>query len=140
MSFSYDVTLSSSRDKLRFLIADTVNTAKSPAVYANEELTGLLDGIESNLFQAAAVALRARAAGFVDKAISYSVGTGGTRGALSVDRRGILKDIMALAATFEARALATPDEAFDRLDFNIGADGRDLSNYQGFTTLRDELI
>lgn len=141
LSFTYDSSLGSSKDKLRFLISDTVNTAKSPAVFADEELSGLLNGIESNLFMAAAVALRSRAASFVDKAISYSVGTGtGRGGALSVDRRGILRDIMALAATFDARALSTPDEAFDRLDFNIGADGRDLSNYQGFTTLIDQLI
>ena len=91
LSFSYNSTLSSSRDKLRFLIADTVNTVKSPAVYADEELTGLLDGIESNLYQAAAMALRSRAASFVDKAISHSVGVGGARAILSVDRRGILK-------------------------------------------------
>lgn len=118
---------------------DTTNTAKSPAVFADEELSGLLSGIESNIFKAAAVALRSRAASFVDKAISYSVGAD-VRGALSIDRRGILREIIALAATFEAKALSIPDEAFDRFDFNIGADGRDLSNYQGFTTFIDQWI
>ena len=136
MSFSYDTSLSASKDQLRFLLADTVNTATSPAIFQDEELTGLLNNVEAGLYQAAAVALRSRAASFIDKAIKYSVGAD-IRGSLSVDRKGLMKEIMALAKTFEDIAMAQPYEVFDRADFNVNWLGEDVSNYQGYTDTLD---
>ena len=127
MAFTYSTTLSADRDKLRFLIADIDS---SNITYQDAELDGVLN-MDSNVFRAAAIALRARASSFIEKAIQYSIGAD-VRGALSVDRREIIKNFNLLITSYEARA-ETPDEAFDRFDFNIDVFGRDRSHYQGRT-------
>ena len=127
MAFTYSTTLSLDRDKLRFLIADSDS---SNIIYQDAELDGVLS-MDSNIFRAAAIALRARASSFIEKAIQYSIGAD-IRGALSVDRREIIKNFNLLITSYEARA-ETPDEAFDRFDFNIDMFGRDRSHYQGRT-------
>lgn len=128
MAFSYNNSLSSDRDKVRFLISDTDS---SNTIYQDSELDGVL-GIEGNIFRAAAIALRARAASFIEKAIRYSIGAEGRGGSLSVDRREIIRNFNLLIESYEARA-ETPDEAFDRFDFNVDVFGRDASHYQGKT-------
>lgn len=127
MAFSYNNSLSTDRDKLRFLIADVTS---SSAIYQDSELDGVLS-MESNLFRAAAIALRARAASFIEKAIQYSIGAE-IRGQLSVDRREIIRNFNLLIQSYETRA-ETPDEAWDRFDFNVDVFGRDASHYQGKT-------
>ena len=127
MAFTYSTTLAADRDRLRFLIADIDS---SNITYQDAELDGVLS-MDSNVFRAAAIALRARASSFIEKAIQYSIGAD-VRGALSVDRREIIKNFNLLIASYEARA-ETPDEAFDRFDFNIDVFGRDRSHYQGRT-------
>lgn len=127
MAFSYSTTLSADRDKLRFLISDVDSTN---IIYQDAELDGVLS-MDSNIFRAAAIALRARAASFIEKAIQYSIGAD-VRGQLSVDRREIIRNFNLLIASYEARA-EVPDEAFDRFDFNIDVFGQDRSHYQGRT-------
>lgn len=127
MAVTYNNSLSSDRDTLRFLIADTDTSA---GIYQDSELDKVLS-LDSNLFRAAAIALRARAASFIEKAIQFVVGAS-TRGGLSVDRREIIKNFNLLIQSYEARA-ETPDEAWDRFDFNVDAFGRDASHYQGKT-------
>ena len=127
MAFTYSTTLAADRDRLRFLIADIDS---SNITYQDAELDGVLS-MDSNVFRAAAIALRARASSFIEKAIQYSIGAD-IRGALSVDRREIIKNFNLLITSYEARA-ETPDEAFDRFDFNIDMFGRDRSHYQGRT-------
>ena len=127
MAFTYSTTLAADRDRLRFLIADIDS---SNITYQDAELDGVLS-MDSNVFRAAAIALRARASSFIEKAIQYSIGAD-VRGALSVDRREIIKNFNLLITSYEARA-ETPDEAFDRFDFNIDVFGRDRSHYQGRT-------
>lgn len=126
MAFSYNNSLSSDRDRVRFLISDTDSTN---VIYQDSELDGVL-GIDSNFFRAAAVALRARATSFIEKAILYSVGAGGRSSILSVDRREIIRNFNLLIESYEARA-ETPAEGFDRFDFNTDIFGRDRSRYQG---------
>lgn len=127
MSFSYDISLGATRDKLRLLIDDRDG---SNIIYENEELDGIL-GEEANLYRAAALALRGRAASFVAKTISYTIG-GETRGVLSIDRKKIYEAILTLAQSYEDRALSTPVEYFDRAEFDVDSIGNNNSNYQGF--------
>lgn len=129
MAFSYDDSLGTSLGQLRFLISDTDS---SNAIYNDAELNGVL-GMEPNIFRAAALALRSRLTNFITKAIRYSLGTE-VRGSLSIDRRRIVDNFEKAIVSFEHRALSTPDEVFDRLDFNIDQFGRDVSNYQGDNT------
>lgn len=127
MAFSYNNSLSSDRDKLRFFISDVTSGS---AIYQDSELDGVLS-MDSNVFRAAAIALRARAASFIEKAIQYSIGAE-IKGQLSVDRREIIRNFNLLIASYEARA-ETPDETWDRFDFNVDIFGRDASHYQGKT-------
>lgn len=127
MAFTYSTTLAADRDRLRFLISDVDS---GNIIYQDAELDGVLS-MDSNVFRAAAIALRARASSFIEKAIQFSIGAD-VKAALSVDRREIIKNFNLLIASYEARA-ETPDEAFDRFDFNIDKFGRDRSHYQGRT-------
>lgn len=127
MAFTYNDSLSGDRDKVRLLIGDFT---AATAIFNDAELDGIL-GIDSNIFRAAAVALRARAATFIEKAIQYSIGAD-VRGQLSLDRRGIIKEFERMILSYEARA-ESPDERFDRFDFNVDIFGRDASHYQGKT-------
>jgi hypothetical protein len=127
VSFSYDTTLAADRDRVRILISDT---ASAGAVYSNEELDGLLS-LAGNVYQTAALALRARAASFVGKTIKYNIGAE-IRGALSLDRTKVIQEILRLATSYDEKAtLGVPDEFMDRAAFCIDAFGRDVSEYQG---------
>ena len=128
MSFSYDNTLVALRDRLRFLVSDT---ASATAIYANEELDGILS-VQANVYLAAAILLRQRAAALAPNAILYSSGAF-AGGQLMVDRRQTAKALLDLAKSYEETAAASAEEAFDRFAFNIDALGRDRSEYQGDT-------
>jgi hypothetical protein len=129
VSFSYDTSLPANRDRVRILISDTVSTS---AIYSDEELDGLLD-LAGNVYQAASVALRARAASFVGKTIKYNIGAE-IRGALSLDRTKVIQEILRLADSYEDKAVGinqAADEFMDRAAFCVDAFGRDVSEYQG---------
>lgn len=127
MAFTYNDALSASKDKVRFLIGDTDS---SNVIFQDNEINGVLD-LDGNVFRAAAIALRARASKFIEKAIQYSIGAD-TKGQLSVDRRQVVKEFERMIMSYEVRA-ESPDEQFDRFDFNIDVFGRDASHYQGKT-------
>lgn len=127
MAFTYNDSLSGNRDVVRLLIGDTTSAT---AIFNDAELDGILS-LDSNVFRAAAVALRARAATFIEKAIQFSIGAD-VRGQFSVDRRGIIKEFERMILSYEARA-ESPDERFDQFDFNVDIFGRDASHYQGKT-------
>ena len=59
MPSTYDNSLPTDKDKLRFLVQDTVVAS---AVFADGELTWLLSEYSDNIYRAAAVALRSLAA------------------------------------------------------------------------------
>lgn len=128
MSFSYDNTLSASRDRLRFLVSDTTSAT---AAYANEELDGILS-VQANVYLAAAILLRQRAAKLAPDAFLYSSGAF-AGGQFTMDRRQTVKALLDLAKSYEEVAAASAEEAFDRFAFNIDALGRDRSEYQGDT-------
>lgn len=128
MAFTYTAGGTSDRDKLRLLIYDLDS---SNAKFQDGELDRILD-MQTNLFQAAALALRSWANKLLERSFSYSLGAE-VRGALAVDRRNQVKDALALADNYEKLALAIPSEAFDRFDFNVDIFGRDASHYQGKT-------
>jgi hypothetical protein len=127
VAFTYNDSLSGDRDKVRLLIGDVTSAT---AIFNDAELDGIL-GLDSNVFRAAAIALRARAATFIEKAIQFRVGAD-AGGQFSVDRRGIIKEFERMILSYEARA-QTPSESFDRFDFNVDIFGRDASHYQGKT-------
>lgn len=126
MSFSYDTTLSTARDRIRFHTTDTVQTS---AVFSNEEIDGLLS-VYTDELMAAAYALRNRAVYFAARAISFSVGAG-NNDSIRVDRRVLPKFYMDLADTLENRALTTPDEFIDSVAYHVDDFGRDQSEYIG---------
>jgi len=128
MAFTYTSGGTSDRDKLRLLIFDVDS---SNAKFQDAELDRFLE-MDGNLFMAASIALRSWANKLLERAFSYSLGAE-VRGALAVDRRNQVKDALALAESYEKRALDTPSEAFDRFDFNVDVFGRDASHYQGKT-------
>ena len=124
MSFTYDIALSASRDILRFLVQDTSLTTY---VYEDEELDGLI-ALEPNLYQAAALALRAKLPQYIQRAISYSIGTTGN-GILAINRKDIPKYFMGLIENYEEKAMSVPEEYLDSFDYSIDAYGRDMSQY-----------
>ena len=126
MAFTYNNSLSADRDKIRFLIQDV---DAYHVIFQNEEIDGLLN-IEGNLFRAVAIALRAIAMQPDKLAIAFSIGTQGS-GLFSVDRRQLIPNLLKMADHWEQRAMSTPDEAWDRLDFGVDDFGRDISHYQG---------
>ena len=126
MAFTYNNSLSADRDKIRFLIQDVDS---SSVIFQDSELDGVLN-IEGNLFRAVAIALRAIAMQPGKLAVAFSIGTRG-EGLFSVDRRQLIPTLLKLADHWEERAISTPDEAWDRLDFGVDDFGRDISHYQG---------
>lgn len=126
MSFSYDTTLGTARDRVRFYTTDTV---QSGAIFSNEEIDGLLS-VWTDELVAAAYALRNRAVYFAARAISFSLGAG-NNDSIRVDRRNLPKFYMDLADTLERQAIATPGEFIDSVAFRVDVFGRDQSEYIG---------
>ena len=76
MSFSYSTALTADRDKVRFLIGDTVSGSgprPSSDNFSNEELDGLIT-ISGSWQGAAALACRALATGWMTEAKSVKIG------------------------------------------------------------------
>ena len=130
MSFSYDISLGLTRDRLRFLISDS---EASSVIFQDEELDGILNNVEPNLFFAAALCIKSRMASFVTKAIKYRIGATGGTSAIEIDRTGIIKNFTMLAEQYQMWAASQIDESFDRYAFGIDAYGRNRSEYQGMT-------
>ena len=54
MSFSYDITLATAKDMVRFELGDVENTVASPALVQDEEILAMLVRFSQNAFLAAA--------------------------------------------------------------------------------------
>lgn len=101
MTASYDSSLSTSRDWLRFRLQDTVVTPATSALFSDEELDALLAENGDNVWKAAFDAARALAARFRHLA-SLSVGDT----SISFTDQAAAYD--AMAAQFQTRIGGTP--------------------------------
>ena len=71
MAFTYDATLDTNLDRVRFLLQDTVNTTARPALLDDGEITWILT-VEANIYMAAAMcadALATRYRGTTSKTV-----------------------------------------------------------------------
>jgi hypothetical protein len=128
MSFSYDASRKSDLDRIRLMMADTI---EATAVFSDEDIA-LAQDMQSNIFLATALLAYNRAAALASKAVQYMVAAG-VRASLSVDRRATPKFWTDLAKKMEDLSISMDvAEAFDRFAFDIGPDGRDYSDYQGW--------
>ena len=129
MSFSYDVALTTEKDRLRFLLSDRI---EAKAVFSDEELGGILN-LQGNVFLAAALLAYNRATALASLGIQYNIGAG-IRDSMMVDRRSVPKFWMDLSKKMEEMAITQDGnyEFWDRAVFEIAPDGRDWSDYQGF--------
>jgi len=126
MSWSYDINLTADKDRVRFLIRDVESTKK---IFQDEEINGVL-AFEPNIYQCSAVIIRARLPFYVDKIIAYTLGAE-IRGALTFNRKGLIREALELCDSLERKAISVPEEFMDRLDFGIDRFGEDTSNYDG---------
>lgn len=120
MSFTYTTPWATSRDYVRFLIADTVTTNHQ---FEDEELDSLLSQWGGDARMAAAEALDALAGLYARGAIRYSV-TG-----FSMDRTETARAMRLHAQELRDEAKNVPFEFESILDEFIDSAGQDWSNY-----------
>ena len=127
MSFSYDNTLSSYKDRVRRLVSDTV---QARAVFSDEEITAW-ENIQANIYLAAAEFCQMKGLEIAEGAVLYDT-SADVRGGLSIDRREKpkwwfqrAKDLMQMAM------VQGVDEIYQHYAFDIDANGIDRSQYQG---------
>lgn len=132
MSFSYDSTLSSTRDYLRFLLDDKV---EATAQFQNEEIDGVIAryGSSADIYFLAYELAMNQYTQATRQAIDYAVGVTGVNEVVSIDRRKIPEFWLKLAEHFKTQIAATPHEVIDTFDFVIDSYGRDVSEYVGDT-------
>lgn len=135
MSFSYDNTLPSYKDKVRRLVSDTV---EARAVFSDEEITAW-ETLQANIYLAAAEFCRMKGLEIAEGAILYDT-SADVRGGISVDRRQKPKWWFDRAKTLETTAMAQGvDEIYHHFAFDIDENGVDRSQYQGRTDYVDDL-
>lgn len=135
MSFSYDVNLSTFKDRLRLLIFDTV---ESTAAFSNEELAAF-ESIEPNIYLAAASFCEAKGLKIAEDAFEFDTASD-TRGGLRVDRKNQPQWWFKRAENLRKRATDAAfnaDEVIDTYDFVISPEGVDRSQYVGSTADSD---
>ena len=121
MSFTYTQPWATSRDYVRFLIADRVSAT---ALYQDEELDALLAEHGGDARMAAAEALEAIAGQYARNAIDWQV-TG-----MRVDRRMAAGAILQRAKQLRDEARKVPFELESVLDEGVDpVTGEDFSNY-----------
>lgn len=129
MSFSYDTSLSTFKDKIRLLVFDTV---QSSAAFSDEEIAAW-EAVQSNIYLAAAEFCRIKGLKIAERAYSYDT-SADLRGGLQVDRRNQPKWWFDRAKELTMTAItASVDEIYDHVAFDIDANGVDCSEYQGQT-------
>lgn len=129
MAFSYDMSLTTYKDKLRRLISDTVEATAS---FQDEELAAF-ESVESNIYLAAAEFCEAKGLEIARRAISFDT-SADVRGGLNVDRRNQPKWWFERAKSLRDRAVglaSAPDEIISHFAFDIDDAGVDVSQYQG---------
>lgn len=130
MSFTYNATWSTSRDYIRFQIADTA----SPGHFQDEELDALLNQWSGDPRLAAAAALDAWAAEYARQAISYGV-TG-----FNLNRTQIAREMRETAQSLRDEARKIPFEFESVVDHAITVYGEDFSNYPNSNEEEDPLF
>lgn len=127
MSFSYDTSLPSFKDKVRLLIFDTV---QATAVFSDEEIAAW-ETVQSNIFLAASDLCSSIGLKLAQRAIKFDT-SADVRGGLSVDRSNLPKWWFQRAKDLKEQAMTQGvDEIVSHFAFDIDANGRDRSQYQG---------
>lgn len=137
MSFSYDSTLSTTRDYLRFLLNDTAATG---AQFQDEEIDGVINkvGAGADIFILAYHLAMNQYTKATRQAIDYAFGVTNVNEVMSLDRRKIPEYWLKLADHFKEQIAATPYEAIDSFAFEINGYGQDVSEYVGDNRANDE--
>lgn len=120
MAFSYSTSLTTDRDKVRFLIGDTVSGSgprPSGGNFTNEELDGLIT-IAGSWQSAAALACRALATGWMAEAKSIKIGE--------------------YSVTYSDRAKLYSDKALE-IEGQMANSMTGLFSYHGTTTSGDDI-
>ena len=124
MSYTYDITGTAAKDKLRLIIPDRVNLGYDPpAVFQDEELATFL-GIYGSIVLAAAGACEVIAMDAAKQAISVSLPTG-----LSFNKSQIPSYFLQRAKMFREQEMAVGVEEVDYFDYHISPQGDDESEY-----------
>lgn len=120
MSFTYTMPWATTRDYVRFLVADT--DAASP-IRQDEELDGALAQWDGDARLAAADVLEAMAGEAARQAISWSVA------GVSVNRTQIADILLRRAEALRDAAMKVPFELESVVDQSVDSAGIDWSNY-----------
>ena len=124
MAFTYDTD--TARGKVRLLIGDTDSDSYD---FEDAEVDVFLSQEGSNVYRSAALALRTLATNKVKLARRVRLSWN-----LEVDRGDVVKNLLALAESYEARAAqAAPTEYIDTFDDGLDRFGVDKSKYVGTT-------
>lgn len=127
MSFSYDNTLPSFKDRVRLLVFDTV---ESTAAFSDEEIAAF-ESLQANIYLAAAEFCRIKGLKIADRAFKFDT-SADVRGGLSIDRNNQPKWWFDRAKNLTETAMAQGvDEIITHVAFDIDENGVDRSQYQG---------
>lgn len=127
MSFSFDTSLSSFKDKVRLLINDVVEL---DAAFSNEEIAAY-EQMESNVYLAAAELCRVIGLKYARRAIKFDTSSD-ARGGLLISRETQPKWWFLRADHLTTLAMTQGvDEIIEHYAFDIDVNGRDRSQYQG---------
>ena len=134
MSFSYDTSLVSFKDKVRLLIFDTV---QSTAAFSDEEIAAW-ESVQPNLYLAAADFAVSKGLKIAERAIMFDT-SADVRGGLQMDRRNQPQWWFKRADQLKEQAMTQGvDEIFQHYAFDVDANGIDRSQYQGRDDYLDE--
>lgn len=123
MTFSYDASMAAAKDQVRLLITDTNS---SDPIFSDEEISMLLMMNAQDPQMTAAQAIRTIAVNKAKIAIFYRIN--GFNG-FELDRRDAPKLLLSAADAIEKSAMQTPWEIISVLDYAVGHDGIDRSQY-----------
>jgi hypothetical protein len=123
MSFSYDASVATAKDQFRLLTTDTNG---SDYIFSDEEISMFLTMNAQDPQMAAAQGIRTIAVNKAKIAIFYRIN--GFNG-FELDRRDAPKLLLEAAKALEESAKQTPWEIISVLDFAVGRDGIDRSQY-----------
>ena len=127
MSFSYDNTLPSFKDRVRLLVFDTV---ESTAAFSDEEIAAF-ESLQANIYLAAAEFCRIKGLKIADRAFKFDT-SADVRGGLSIDRNNQPKWWFDRAKNLTETAMVQGvDEIITHVAFDIDQNGVDRSQYQG---------
>ena len=124
MAFTYDP--STARGRTRLLVSDTDAADSTKQIFTDAEIDAFL-ALESNeIYAAAAAACESLAANTARSAIRLRA-----EKLLEIDRKDVPNHFRELAKMYRKRAVSTPAEEIDSMDYDIGAFGDDQSEYVG---------